>query len=112
MPTRVPFQSSTNAVAERNIRAVEEGRADREMNVLKGAPHTSAVCLAMDWSRPYSREEAAFPAPWVREHKFWPTVSRIDNGFGDKNLICTCPSVEELAEAQLVAHGGLPSAVG
>ena len=104
-----PTESETKAELDRfcdamisireEIRAVEEGRADREMNVLKGAPHTSAVCLATNWDRPYSREEAAFPAPWVREHKFWPTVSRIDNGFGDKNLICTCPSVEELAEA-------------
>jgi glycine dehydrogenase len=80
------------------IRAIEEGRADRADNALKHAPHTAAVVMADGWNHKYSREEAAFPAPWVRERKFWPTVSRIDNGFGDKNLVCTCPPVEAYAE--------------
>ncbi|MFT6831982.1 MAG: glycine dehydrogenase [Planctomycetota bacterium] len=80
------------------IRAIENGTADRKDNVLVNAPHTAAAVIATDWSHAYSREEAAYPAEWTREHKFWPTVARIDNGYGDKNLICTCPSVEEMAE--------------
>ncbi|MEM9379772.1 MAG: aminomethyl-transferring glycine dehydrogenase [Planctomycetota bacterium] len=105
-----PTESETKAELDRfcdamiaireEIRAIESGAADREQNVLKGAPHTAATVTASQWDRPYSREVAAFPAAWVREHKFWPTVSRIDNGFGDKNLICTCPSVEEMAEVE------------
>ncbi len=75
------------------IRAIEEGRADRHDNVLKGAPHTAQAIAAADWSHPYGREEAAFPAPWVREHKFWPSVGRIDHVWGDRNLFCTCPPV-------------------
>ncbi|HSM51704.1 MAG TPA: aminomethyl-transferring glycine dehydrogenase [Thermoanaerobaculia bacterium] len=81
------------------IRAVEEGRADRRENPLKHAPHTAAAVVSDSWDRPYSREEAAFPAPWVRESKFWPAVGRVDNVWGDRNLVCTCPPIEELAEA-------------
>jgi glycine dehydrogenase len=76
------------------IRAIEEGRSDRKNNPLKNAPHTARAVVASEWDRPYSRETAAFPAPWVREHKFWPSVARIDNAYGDRNLVCTCPSVE------------------
>ena len=79
------------------IRAVEEGRMDRSDNPLKNAPHTAAAISATSWGHPYSREEAAFPAPWTREHKFWPPVARIDNAYGDRNLICTCPPMDELA---------------
>jgi glycine dehydrogenase len=75
------------------IRAVEEGQADRRDNVLKRAPHVALDVLATDWGRPYSREQAAFPAPWVRDHKFWPPVGRIDNVWGDRNLMCSCPPV-------------------
>ncbi|MCW5549823.1 MAG: aminomethyl-transferring glycine dehydrogenase [Opitutaceae bacterium] len=77
------------------IRAIEEGRADRRDNPLKNAPHTLAEVTASAWSHPYTREEAAYPAPWVREHKFWPAVSRIDGAAGDRHLICTCPPVED-----------------
>lgn len=76
------------------IRAIEEGRMDKKENPLKHAPHTCDVVLSSEWKRPYSRELAAFPAPWVKEHKFWPKSSRIDNGWGDKNLVCTCPPTE------------------
>jgi glycine dehydrogenase len=82
------------------IRAVEEGRADRRDNPLKNAPHTAEVVAANQWSHAYPREQAAFPAPWTREHKFWPPVSRIDNGWGDRNLICTCPPLEAYAEGE------------
>jgi len=76
------------------IRAVEEGRADRKDNVLKRAPHTARAVSADAWNRPYPREQAAFPAPWTRQHKFWPAVARIDNAYGDRNLFCSCPPVE------------------
>lgn len=79
------------------IAAVEHGKADRDNNVLKHAPHTADVVMSDAWDRPYSREQAAFPAPWVKDSKFWPHVGRIDNAYGDRNLICTCPSVEEMA---------------
>jgi glycine dehydrogenase len=79
------------------IRAVEEGRADRRVNVLKGAPHTAQALLGASWERPYSREQAAYPAPWTRAHKFWPAVARIDNPWGDRNLMCTCPPMEDVA---------------
>jgi len=76
------------------IRAIEEGRADRRDNALRNAPHTAREVTADEWTHPYKREEAAFPAPWVRAHKFWPFVGRIDNTYGDRNLMCSCPSVE------------------
>jgi len=76
------------------IRAIERGELDARDNMLKNAPHTASMIAASEWSHPYSREQAAFPASWVREHKFWPASARIDNGYGDKHLICTCPSVE------------------
>ncbi|MBV9128849.1 MAG: glycine dehydrogenase (aminomethyl-transferring), partial [Verrucomicrobia bacterium] len=77
------------------IRAIETGEADREDNVLKWAPHTAQDLLADNWDRSYSRESAAYPAPWTREHKFWPVVGRIDNVYGDRNLFCSCVPVEE-----------------
>jgi glycine dehydrogenase len=72
------------------IRAIEAGQADRENNPLKHAPHTAAVIASDQWDRPYSREQAAFPTPWVKESKFWPAVSRIDNVYGDRHLFCVC----------------------
>jgi glycine dehydrogenase len=79
------------------IREVEKGRADKRDNVLKNAPHTAAVALAETWSRPYSREKAVFPLAWVRNNKFWPTVGRVDNAYGDRNLVCSCVPIEEYA---------------
>ena len=63
----------------------------------KNAPHTMDMVASSQWAHPYSREQAAWPAPWVRDHKFWPHLSRVDNVYGDRNLICTCPPVEEYA---------------
>jgi glycine dehydrogenase len=77
------------------IRAIETGEADREDNVLKWSPHTAQDLLADIWDRSYSRESAAYPAPWTREHKFWPVVGRIDNVYGDRNLFCSCVPVDE-----------------
>jgi glycine dehydrogenase len=79
------------------IREIENGTADRTDNLLKNAPHTAQVVISDDWHRPYSRERAAFPAPWTREHKFWPAVGVIDQAAGDRTLICACPPVEEFA---------------
>jgi glycine dehydrogenase len=76
------------------IRDVEEGRADRENNPLKRAPHTAEAVTSDAWDRPYGREQAAWPAPWVRQAKFWPPVGRIDNAWGDRNLVCTCETID------------------
>jgi glycine dehydrogenase len=76
------------------IRAIEQGTMDRQDNPLKNAPHTADDLAADDWDRPYGREQAVFPAPWVRERKFWPYVNRVDNPWGDRNLMCTCPPLE------------------
>jgi glycine dehydrogenase len=76
------------------IAAVADGRADRHDNLLKNAPHTAASVAANEWLHPYSREEAAFPLPFVRARKFWPSVARIDNPYGDRNLFCSCPPPE------------------
>ena len=81
------------------VREIEEGRADRAVNVLKMAPHTAEAVTSADWDRPYSRERAAFPSPATREHKFWPAVARIDNAFGDRNLVCACPEMAEYAKS-------------
>ena len=75
------------------IRAIEEGRMDRANNPLKNAPHTGADIAADLWDRPYSREQAVYPAGWLRRHKFWPPVGRIDNVYGDRNLCCSCPPI-------------------
>jgi glycine dehydrogenase len=72
---------------------VVTGRADRHDNLLKGAPHTAAAVARSDWPHPYSREAAAFPLPFVRAHKFWPVIGRIDNAYGDRNLFCSCVPV-------------------
>ena len=86
-------------------RAIEEGRCDPLDNPLKRAPHTLAAVTADQWERPYSRSEAAYPAGGLqRSEKFWPAVARIDNAYGDRHLVCTCPSVEELATAMPVAE--------
>ncbi len=80
------------------IKEIEEGAADRESNLLKNAPHTLEDLLVDEWTRPYSRERAAFPTRQTREHKVWPAVGRADAAYGDRHLICTCPPVEEFGE--------------
>ena len=76
------------------IQAVVDGKADPKDNVLKNAPHTAAAIAAGDWAHAYSREQAAFPLPFVKADKFWPPIGRIDNPYGDRNLFCSCPPVE------------------
>lgn len=73
------------------------GAADRLDNVLKNAPHTQYVVTSDSWSHPYTRKQAAYPLPWVQHRKFWPSVSRVDNAYGDRVLICSCPPIEEYA---------------
>jgi glycine dehydrogenase len=79
------------------IAEIERGQADRKDNVLKNAPHTAAVITADEWEHSYSRQKAAYPLPYVREAKFWPAVSRVDDAYGDRNLVCSCLPIEEYA---------------
>jgi len=81
------------------IREIEQGKADKADNLLKNAPHTAEAVTGETWKRPYSRERAAFPAPWTREHKFWPPVARVNDVHGDRNLVCACPPVASYAQA-------------
>ena len=79
------------------IQAVQDGQISAEDSPLHHAPHTADQVTADHWDRPYTRQSAAFPAPWVYENKFWPAVARIDNTYGDRNLICACPPLESYA---------------
>ncbi len=100
-----PTESESRAELERfcdalisirqEIAEIEAGSADQEDNVLKNAPHTAEMVTQSDWCHPYSREKAAFPKPWVRDAKFWPSVARINEVYGDRNLMCACPPLDE-----------------
>jgi len=81
------------------IQQVELGIADSTDNALKNAPHTAAMVTADEWDHAYPRSQAAYPAPWTREWKFWPSVRRVDNAYGDRNLVCACPPVEAYVTA-------------
>lgn len=81
------------------IAQVERGEVALEESPLRRAPHTQRALFLENWNRPYSKEQAAFPAPWLWEYKFWPPVARVDHAYGDRNLVCTCPPVESYAEA-------------
>jgi glycine dehydrogenase len=76
------------------IREIEAGKADRQNNLLKNAPHPAAILISDNWDRPYSRSRAAYPTQWTRENKFWAAVGRIDNAYGDRNLVCSCLPIE------------------
>ena len=86
------------------IQEIADGKAEVDNNVLTNAPHTNESVLSSDWSMPYSREKAAYPAPYVRGNKFWPTVGRIDSAYGDRNLMCSCIPVEEYTEDEAMAQ--------
>lgn len=79
----------------KEITAIEAGKMDKENNALRNAPHTAQMMMKPEWNHPYSREEAVYPTEWLRGNKYWPTVARVDNAYGDRNLICSCPSIEE-----------------
>ena len=83
------------------IKAIEDGSVDKKENLLKNAPHTLQVITADEWTKPYSRQLAAFPLPYVQENKFWPSVSRVNNTYGDRNLVCTCEPMESYMEPAL-----------
>ncbi len=80
------------------IREIEEGKADAENNVVKNAPHTAAMAAKNDWDKPYSRQKAVFPLPWSEEIKYFPPVTRIDDAYGDRNLVCTCDPIKSYAQ--------------
>jgi glycine dehydrogenase len=80
------------------IQEIKEGKADKEDNVLHNSPHTMKAVTANEWNHPYDRQKAAFPLKWVEENKFWPAVGRVDDGFGDRNLVCTCQSIDVYRE--------------
>lgn len=78
------------------IKEVEEGKADKLDNVLKNAPHTQEHVISSEWKHPYSREKAAYPLEYIKKRgKFWPSVGRVDNVYGDLNLVCTCPPIND-----------------
>ncbi len=85
------------------MQAVVNGESDKTNNPLKNAPHTAKVVCADEWTRPYSRETAAFPSPFTRQSKFWPAVGRVDNVYGDRNLVCSCIGMEAYAETSATA---------
>ncbi len=103
-----PTESETKAELDRfceamiairaEIAEIEAGQADPADNLLKNAPHTAAVATADDWPHPYARQRAVFPASWTREAKFWPAVGRIDNAYGDRNLVCSCLPLDAYSE--------------
>ena len=82
------------------IVAIQNGQLDAQDNPLKHAPHSADILLSDSWNRAYSREQAAYPADWVRESKYWPPVSRVDNVYGDRNLVCTCPDVQSVTASE------------
>ncbi|RLD41911.1 MAG: glycine dehydrogenase (aminomethyl-transferring), partial [Bacteroidetes bacterium] len=87
------FIDAMHAIRE-EIREVEEGKVARELHIINQAPHTMSVVTSEEWTRPYSREKAAFPTLHVKVDKYWPTVSKIDDGYGDRNLMCNCEPIE------------------
>ena len=99
-----PTESETKAELDRFIEAmtdihkeimeITDGKVNADESVLRNAPHTAEVLVAKEWNRNYSRHKAAFPLPWVMENKYWPAVSRINDGYGDRNLICSCDPIE------------------
>ena len=85
-------------IIRKEIAEVESGTADQEDNVLKNAPHTSLMAAAEEWNHSYTRSKAVFPASWTVDSKFWPPVRRVDNAYGDRNLVCSCLPVEAYEE--------------
>jgi glycine dehydrogenase len=82
----------------KEIKEIEDGKFDKTDNVIKNAPHTCKLVVSDDWKKPYSRQKAAYPLTWVRDNKFWPSVARVDNAYGDRNLVCSCAPIEAYIE--------------
>src|SRR5215218_811010 len=89
----------------KEVREIEEGKFDKSNNVIKNAPHTAKLVVNDSWDKPYSRQKAAYPLNWVRDNKFWPSVGRVDNAYGDRNLVCSCAPIEAYMEQEEVAAG-------
>lgn len=87
----------------KEIEEAANGTSEKDNNVLKNAPHTAKSVLVGEWDKPYSREKAVYPLPYLQESKFWPPVGRVDNAYGDRNLVCTCAPIEEYMEKEVVA---------
>ncbi len=85
----------------KEIDEISAGTADKDDNVIKNAPHTAKAVISDSWKHTYSREKAVYPLKWVKDSKFWPSVARVDNAYGDRNLICACPPIEEYMEVEL-----------
>ncbi len=85
----------------KEIDEITNGKADKEDNVIRNAPHTAKSVITSDWKHSYSREKAVYPLKWVKDSKFWPSVARVDNAQGDRNLICACPPIESYMEPEL-----------
>ena len=106
-PTESESQAELDRFADaiitikKEIEEVARGTADPKDNVLKNAPHTPMEAMKDDWNHPYTRTKAVYPLPDVRHHKFWPSVGRINNTYGDKNIVCSCPPIESYAEEQV-----------
>jgi glycine dehydrogenase len=94
------FADALIAIRE-EIREIEEGKAEAGNNVIVNAPHTAKMVMADNWSKPYSREKAAYPLAYVKANKFWPSVAKIDNAYGDRNLVCACIPIEEYANEEV-----------
>jgi glycine dehydrogenase len=86
----------------KEIDEIVTGTSDKVDNVIKNAPHTAKSVITDSWKHSYSREKAVYPLYWIKESKFWPSVARIDNALGDRNLICACPPIEAYADEELV----------
>ncbi|KAE8443180.1 hypothetical protein EG329_002279 [Mollisiaceae sp. DMI_Dod_QoI] len=93
----------------KEIQAIEDGKVPKDQNVLKMAPHSQKDLIVGEWDRPYTREQAAYPLPWLKEKKFWPSVTRLDDAYGDLNLFCTCGPVEPVDEADGITGASAPS---
>ena len=83
---------------KKEIDQISKGSYTYENSMLRHAPHTASHATSSEWDHPYSREEAVYPLPEVREHKYWPPVGRIDGAYGDKNLVCSCPNIDEFRD--------------
>jgi glycine dehydrogenase len=87
----------------KEIKEIEDGKFDKVDNVIKNAPHTCKLVVADNWTKPYSRQKAAYPLNWVRDNKFWPSVAKVDSAYGDRNLVCACPPIESYMEEAVTA---------
>jgi glycine dehydrogenase len=83
------------------IKAIEDGKFDKSNNLIKNAPHTCKAVVNDNWDKPYTRQQAAYPLNWVRDNKFWPSVARVDNAYGDRNLVCSCVPIEAYMDEPL-----------